>query len=71
MPHAAVGGDDARAGELRVETRRADEIAAEKDDEKAHGVALITHAGESGRRRARRKCPLASRGGAGLCLYTL
>ena len=40
MADAAVGGDDARAGDLRVDARRAEKISAEKDDETAHGDGL-------------------------------
>ena len=40
MADAAVGGDDARAGDLRVGARRAKKISAEKDDETAHGDGL-------------------------------
>ena len=40
MADAAVGGDDARAGHLRVDARRAEKISAEKDDETAHGDGL-------------------------------
>ena len=53
MADAAVGGDDARAGDLRVDARRADKIAAEKDGETAHGDGLIT--------RPRRKWKAQSR----------
>ena len=40
MADAAVGGDDARAGDLALDARRAEKISAEQDDETAHGDGL-------------------------------
>ena len=40
VAHAGIGGDDARAGDLGVEPRRADEFAAKQDGECAHGGGL-------------------------------
>ena len=50
-----IGRDDARAGDLRVEARRAHKIAAEEDGETAHGEALY-HAPRAKRKAQCRVC---------------
>ena len=58
MADAAVGGDDARAGDLRGDARRQRKISAEKDGETAHGDGLY-HAAEP-ERKAGARCVVQS-----------